>query len=244
LAQVCLAQVESFQRFFDAFTSFHKEAVAAGTANRGHGIDHDLRVAQYAVMVAETPAEADLSWLAALLHSTDRFHERGADIEPFLRGRLALLPAHIFSWAQIDAIVTAVLTHDKPNDVADSRTTMILKDADRLAGLSPETIIRTGQFFPEKPVFVPGYIGVVSPGTYKDPGCVFDDIMYMLEWALGSKWWMQPSERLKAYAEEHMWFRLPRARTMAWERAQFLRHYIAAVRDDLAACGLDPWPLS
>ncbi len=233
--------------FFKDFKEVHQAQEKQGNANLGHGVDHDLRVAQNAALLVDDPHLALLGWVAGLLHSTDRFCPKGtsdAELESILRERCQLLPQNIVDARDINLVIDAVITHHLKNDEMDNPVTVILKDADRLANLAPDTVIRTGQFFATKPVFVMGQVDRPHPsGTYKNPACCLDDLYYMFEWALGAQWWTVPESQQENYARENTWFRNQRAQAIASGYVKFLLGFLKELTCDLDRCGLRTFSL-
>lgn len=154
-------------------------------------------VAQYALLIAEEANIACLGAVAGLLHNTDRLFSAMDEAETKSK-LLEYLGKTNIGLPEKVRVVTAVLEHNKKNSPGDGPVTVCLKDADRLANISPFDIIaRSARAFPDLPLVDPRYIDDIDPSsTYRKPGTVFRDaIQSSLEW--------EP------------WFRLPKARELA-----------------------------
>jgi hypothetical protein len=177
---------DAFPAFFSRFNEIHNMLVETGRGHRGHGPDHDMLVGGYALIIADLTLIAKMAWVAAHLHSLDRFY--GDEHVQMTDEMLALVWADDhnsgFTSDQIAMIREAVMKHGRPNEDDDNPVTVILKDADRLANMNPHVIVRSGQFQSELPVVEFGYVGFDKhPGsTYKAPRSIHDDLLGCLEW--------------------------------------------------------------
>src|SRR5262249_28035222 len=69
--------------------------------------------------------------------------------------------------------------------------------ADKLANLMLYTMVRTGQYLPNKPTLKLGNIDRMTPGaSYKHHNVVFDDIHGIKEW-IDDKSWFVTSEAVR-----------------------------------------------
>lgn len=213
----------------------HKAFSSQGIGNRGHGVEHDLKVASYASRIAPDDYTKELSWIAALLHSTDRFipqEEVSNTVETKLV-RFICLPAR-----DLSLIHEAVLEHHKPNDPADNPVTVILKDADRMANLDIDVILRAAQLHSTAPVYLIHTIGRPHPeSTIGKPKSVLDNLYYLLEWVYGDEWWEQ-TESLDNLCERNSWFRTGPAREHARMHGRKLLGYIREIEDSVQRSGL------
>ena len=142
--------------------------------HRGHGLDHDVAVAQMAALIAPTPRIADSGWVAALIHSTDRLVEVsrcGAQ----LREYLGLLPVNFFNDEETEEIYLAALEHSEKLPLHRSQTQEILQDADKLINMQATVLIRAGQFRSKIPAIEYPYMEKTNPAsTYHAPKSVLD----------------------------------------------------------------------
>ncbi len=170
--------MESFNSYRKKFTALY-EAVknmheASPWQHRGHGLDHDVAVAQMAVLIAPTPRLADMGWVAALIHSTDRLVEVGR-CQAQLREYLSLLPMNFFDDEEVEEIYLAVLEHSEKSPLHRSPTQEILQDADKLINLQAIVFIRSGQFRSKIPAIEFLYVEKTNPAsTYHAPKSVLD----------------------------------------------------------------------
>lgn len=188
-------------------------------AHRGHGLDHDVTVAQLADTIAPDEMTAHKTWCAALLHSID--HIVDADMVVEVTRMCAHSLENIFSPDEGEEIVQAALLHGRVDLEEYSLTLQCLQDADMIANLMPAVVIRAGQFQPHLPAFEFEYLSEApNPrSTYREPKSVLDDFRLMLD---------QYLPRL----------RLPRARELAYQYADTLRWYVVAVEKSNKGLGL------
>jgi len=219
-----------FTGFFNRCITFHFELERGGKGHKGHGLDHDLLVAQYAVLIAEDERTADKAWVAALVHSYDRFFDGTlSDTATEIDKALSYLPKGAFTADEIEEIRQAVLAHDRSNLPDDSPTKITLQDADRLSSAGPIVYIRSGQFNPTIPAIELGYTGLDrAPGsTYKAPRSCKDDLIGCLEWETDPKFGL----------------RLPKAKEMGKKYFDFMRQFFSLLEGQFVETGLDIWPL-
>jgi len=202
-----------FGVFFEAIKQWHKEFEDKGQGHAGHGFDHSLMTAQYAVLIAKNKHLGEMGWIAGLLHSIDRFCANntlqvGLIVEAFLKK----LPIGYFTAKEIGQILQAVLEHGGPNSEQDNSVCVVLKDADRLANLGPQSIIRSGQFFPNISVCEMDFLEMKKnpAGTYQRPRSVLDNIKDMMEWEKDPRFGL----------------RLPKAKQLAQKYFKFFRAFI------------------
>lgn len=213
--------------FADLYESVGRMHVMSPNQHRGHGLDHDVTVAQTAVLVAPDEKTADKAWVAAMIHSTDRLVEP-AQLEPTLQMYAGKL-VHFFGPAEVTEILTAVKRHDKFNERDDSLTQQVLMDADRLVNLQPLLIVRAGQHYAHVPAIEVEHIGKENPNgrsnpasTFREPRNVLDDIRGSLEWESDPKFCL----------------RLPEAKRRGAEYFQYLRDFIEKAETPYRELGL------
>lgn len=162
---------EKFAALYDAVKNMHE---TSPHQHRGHGLDHDVAVAQMAALIAPTPRIADSGWVAALIHSTDRLVEK--DVYPAqLNEYLGLIPPNLFSDEELEEILLAVLEHDAISPPHKSSTQEILQDADKLVNMQSMVLIRSGQFRSKIPAIEFSYVEKTNPASiYHAPKSVLD----------------------------------------------------------------------
>ncbi|MDQ5892996.1 MAG: hypothetical protein QG640_6 [Patescibacteria group bacterium] len=217
-----------FSPLYDRVTAIHKGLIENQIGNSGHGLDHDLMVAQYCLLIAENDDEAEMAWCAALLHSFDRFFSEEA--EQLVHDTFRSVE-DMFGSVETALILVAISEHNKPNDPKDSMVTIILKDADRLANCVATIITRSGQFNSTIPAVELGYTngkGRHPDSTYGSPRSCRDDVLSCLEWE----------------ASEKFGIRLRKARELAKPKFDFLRQYFTQIEKSFQEVGLDRWPIT
>ena len=162
---------KKFSIFYAAVRSKH---ATSPHQHRGHGFDHDVAVAQMAVLIAPTPRLADMGWVAGLIHSADRLV--GVDECPAqLREYLGFLPMNFFSDEEIEEIYLAVLEHSEKSPLHRSSTQEVLQDADKLINMQATAFIRAGQFRFDIPTVELAHLEKINPAsTYHAPKSVLD----------------------------------------------------------------------
>ncbi len=198
------------QRYWKLFTrmcQFHEQHASWGSA---HDLFHDLMVAGYALVIADdlsgdSTELHEAAWVAAMLHSIDRFIPDATDQTDFLRDALDWCPENsaVIRWWH--NILSAVLNHNKPNDDADEPITIILKDADRLANINPLVIVRAAQSHHGLPPTDPRWLGMRSTpdSTYSNPLVITDGVFSSTEW---ETWLRLPTaKRIAAKYFDHLW---------------------------------------
>lgn len=188
----------------------------------GHGLDHDVTVAQIATRIAPDPRTAEKAWCAAMLHSVDRMFERGNTklIEEQTRVLLKFLLDGHFTIEEIEEICQAALRHAELNRDDQSITQQVLMDADRLANLMLSVVIRAGQLMPGIPSLEFEYLNERNPATtYHDPKSVLDDLRNNL-------------------AEYPCKLRTPAAVALSAKYTKQLEAYIASIVESYGELGL------
>ena len=223
--------------FYEDFWSTHLSAVNHKTLTLGHGPEHDLTVAKFCLMLSDNQDIRELGWAAALMHSMDRMMNPRPtkDVLSMLLGstvdfKLRIFTSDYFTSQEKYLIKDAVLHHSERNKSEDSEVLLVLKDADRLANLAPEIIMRAGQFAPAIPSFNPLNPGLGPSGSFANLEYAMDDLYYVLEWVMGEKFWLQPKEKWLDYSRANHWFRTEKAWPIAWRYAQTILKYIEEVR--------------
>lgn len=173
-----------------------------------HPFEHALMVAQYCLLIGNGQT-AEAAAAAGLMHNTDRLYPDESQDQLRFRLQKFLFLTPLPSADYINIVIDAVLNHSKPNDPNDSEVLVFLKDADRLANISPfEIIARSARAYPSIPLLDTEFILRVDPeSTYRNPKTVLHDALHStLEW-----------ER---------WLRLPKARELAEPYFNALRHLL------------------
>ncbi len=200
-----------FAEFYQAIKEKH---TSVGQRNRGHGLDHDVTVAQIGVRIAPDERTADKAWVAGMLHSLDHLIEHDDKNDPAVSGALATLLSHLpkdyFSSEEVGEIGQAALRHSELNRDDQSLTQQVLMDADRLANLQVSIMIRGGQYRPTIPPLEFEYLDKINPSsTYREPKNVLDNIRLnmseyvpQLRLSKAKDMGRQYEARLKAYLQE------------------------------------------
>jgi hypothetical protein len=217
--------MRSFEEYRHLFADLYEAVklghLASARQHQGHGLDHDVAVAQMTARIAPDQRTADKAWAAALIHSTDRVVEEG-QLETILRQYLRHLPAAYFTAEELEEIFVAVMRHGEKNKDDDSLTLQVLKDADRLINLELLVTIRGAQFYPNIPAIELEHIGHKNPkSTYKGPCNSLDNMRTCLEWV--------------------EWIRLPKAKERVRKSAQRLEQFIEdceAIYHELGLAGV------
>jgi hypothetical protein len=198
-----LAEVGTLYR---TMCSVHEKCVTEGRISLSHSLDHDLVVAVmgHSIVYARHSAKlaapsARLVVAAALMHSYDRLGLAEADVSAWMKN-LDVSPQ------EGHTLYHAVIDHDKPNRgrVTDQPTVAdVLADGDKLAILMFYSLIRMGQFLPNKPVLAAGCYSGMTPGAnYKSHNVVLDNLFGILEWVDDKTWFVTPEAREIAKALE------------------------------------------
>ncbi len=212
-----------------------KEAHEKHCPASGHDFDHDFRVASYAFIIAPDDQTRRKAVVAGFCHSADRilgstesggFEDLGkeAGIEFLVRQWLETTD---LTGEERDEVVCVVLHHEGANSDTDSLLKITLCDADRLANMDADVIIRGGQFQPHLLAVDPVWFEKNPEATYRNPGSVLWDVNNCALWA----------DETGPYI-----LRLPKARELGRRRAAFLRSFIAMIRAQRAEAGLVPYP--
>ena len=217
-----LLMVETYRPLFNETVRFYKKMENEGTSTHGHGLDHDLMVANYSLIITESGRDGALAWVAAMLHSIDR--HCGDRMTEEVNRRFDPV-RHLFDSEEIMAIMEAVENHSKRNDPHDGPVTVIIKDADRLANVGALNLIRGGQHRPNIPACRLETIGRLHPkSTFKEPMSCYDATFFNTEW-----WDM---------------LRLPKARLIGEPHFEYTRQFRDMVESQFAEVGLDPQTLA
>lgn len=226
---------EKCGRFYREFWQAHQQAIEKSVLTHGHGPEHDLTVAKWCLELTDDQDARELAWVAALVHSIDRLLPQSFPKEimkSIVDRQLSYLPENYFTEHERDVICRAVRHHDEKNKPDDSDVLIVLKDADRLANLAPEIIMRAGQFAPTVPSFNLKNIDSPDPtGSFGNLKTALDDLYYVLEWVMGEKFWLQPKNQWLEYSKANHWFRTKYAYLIAWEYAQFILRYIEKIEE-------------
>ncbi|MFA6339058.1 MAG: HD domain-containing protein [Candidatus Paceibacterota bacterium] len=221
--------LKKYSKLVEEVRIMHKNSKALTCG--AHDFSHVLMVGQYCIRLTENEIVEELSWLAALLHNTDRLiwdNSRTKDenenivfckvrdlLEDCVKDLLSKIPKKLIS--------EAVMEHSKLNSDQDSHVTMILKDADRLANLGPNMVIRNGQAYHDRQGYNLMHTRDFSPGsTYATAPTALDAIRYALEW-------------------EGM-LRVPKAQSLAKPYLEILRKFIEGFSKQAEEVSLDDYP--
>jgi len=219
-ATIHQALTQKYGKFLEKLMERHADIEKAGKGNRGHGFDHDLLVAHYALAIQEQRETAEASWIASLLHSFDHFYGDAAETEIMAMLEIATTD---LTEDTLQDIASAVMLHSTKNDENDSMIKITLQDADRLANIGGIVIIRSGQFRPTIPACEIGRIGVKNPeSTYKNPRSILDDLRNCLSWE----------------SDPRFLIRLPKAIEIAKPQFAYLRAFLAHVESQFREIGL------
>jgi hypothetical protein len=214
-----------------------------GLNGGGHDFDHALRVAQMALLLAwETgfqPYAFKAAGVAGLLHNNDRILERKLQLKSHnvsdvddeavrsMTEEMLLENTDLREY-QRRLIIEAVINHgSKPNQPNDHLITVALTDADRLINMEPDVIIRSGQHHADIPALDPVYMEATPGANYRDPKTVLWDIANCISWA----------NECGPYV-----LRLPKARELGRQRADYLIGFIETLKRQRYDLGLFPYP--
>lgn len=218
---------ELFPRLVRVVSEAHMKS---GLIAFGHDFDHDLRVASYALAIAPDSRTASLAAAAGLCHSVDHMISRSPRAFPSLDEEAVVcewLAATNLDLNEVREVAHAVVTHEASNQDSDTLVQVTLKDADRLANLDADVIIRSGQFHPQIPAVDPVHLEKDPKANYQDPGSVLWDIHNCISW----------TGDVGPYT-----LRLQKAKELGLKRAAFLRQFIQVIRDQRTEIGLVPYP--
>jgi hypothetical protein len=203
-----------FPALYEHIKRLHAEST---TGEYGHGLDHDVLVAEFAAYICPDPAYTDMVWVSGILHSLDRVV--GDEAAPqAIRDALEIVRTD-FTEEQRAEILEAVLRHSELNRDDQSFTQIVLMDADRLANLQMATPIRAGQFRPSIPPLETEYLDTMNPAsTYREPKSILDDLRHVLQWV--------------------DWLRTPRGKELGQEAGKDIRLYLELVTKSYKLLGL------
>lgn len=206
-----------FADFYESVKLSHEKSTKP---HRGHGIDHDVTVAQIAMQIAPDNRTSEKAWCAGMLHSVDRMVEQ-ENVEKSTRNLLSNLLLEHFNLSEVEEICQAAIRHGELNQDNQSIVQQVLMDADRLANLMPAVIIRAGQSMSELPVFEFEYlVGERNPETtYYKPQSVLDDLR----------------NNIKEYVPQ---LRILKAKKLAERYVVILEEYIKSLEESYGQLGL------
>lgn len=216
--------MRSFEEYRTLFAGTYnyvkKSHLESKHPHRGHGLDHDVAVAQMAAIIAPDERTAEKAWVAGICHSADRVVGRDdKEFEILVRQYLSCLPDGYFESSEAEEILVAALKHSERNKDDDSLTLQVLKDADRLVNLQLLIVIRCGQFYPEIPSIELEHIGRMNPqSTFKYPCNSLDDLRNCFDWV--------------------DWLRIPEAKKRGGKLATSLCNYIREAEEPFYEMGL------
>lgn len=221
-----IAMAFLWERFNEFIKAVRGDHIQQGAVGRSHDFLHAVMVANYCMLIAEEERTALLAWVAALCHNTDRLWPNYTDPEIEVKVRSYLKVCHVLqaSESETKVIIQAVLDHHKPNSKDDNPITVVLKDADRIANMGPNMIIRAGQHYPKLPAYDPRFVEKPDPrATYHNPMTVLHDVLCAREW----------------YQTGPFGIRLHRARQLARKYDDFLYGFKHLMARQLIEVGLD-----
>lgn len=185
-----------------------------------HDFLHAIVVAQYCDIISDNEHFGGLAFVAGICHNTDRLFGE-ADVENRVNYYLDYLTS--LTDSQKKTVLEAVIDHSKPNDSYDNPVTIILKDADRLAIIGPNSYIRVGQALSKCPAYNPKYIHDQEPlATWQRPINPLNEMKFWLEW--------------------ETWLRMPKAKKLAKPWFDMIRMFIKGIEAQLQEVDLFPYP--
>ncbi|MBM3206520.1 MAG: hypothetical protein FJZ43_02775 [Candidatus Staskawiczbacteria bacterium] len=188
--------------------------------NDVHDFLHAIMVAQYCSIISENPYFGELAFVAGICHNTDRLFGEN-NVETRVSYYLNYLTG--LTDGQKKTVLEAVINHSKPNDPDDNPVTIILKDADRLAIIGPNSYIRVGQALSKCPAYNPRYIENQDPkASYQNP--------------------LNPLNAMKFWLEWETWLRVPKAKELAKPWFNMIRLFISGIKNQLIETDLFPYP--
>lgn len=204
-------------RFPVLYAHIKRTHAASTTGEYGHGLDHDVLVAEFAVHICPDRAYADMVWVAGILHSLDRVVGDEA-VSQAIHDALEIVREHFTDEQRLE-IYEAVMRHSELNKDDQSFTQVVLMDADRLANLQMAIPIRAGQFRPSVPPLEMEYLDTMNPAsTYRSPKSILDDMRHGLQWVA--------------------WLRTPRAQELGSEAEKDIKAYLELIAKPYRLLGL------
>lgn len=215
--------VEKYHGLYLEVKKTHDNIATLRKSNHGHGLDHDLTVAQYSAIITEDERVGEMAWVAGLMHSADK-HFSGEKERLLIDQYFSLLPKGEFDNEELKMMREAIAEHSKLNSPLDNPVTIVLKDADRLANLGAINFIRCGQQRPDIPACLLEFMDRLHPqATFREPMSCYDMTFYNLEW------------------EEML--RMPIAMALGRKYFYFIRNFQQMAREQVEYLGLYPWPI-
>jgi HD domain len=220
------------KKYTDLVAEVARDHEKVGASLKGHDFEHALMVANYAFRIAPDKHLAELGWIAGLCHNADHLVQQGFFRPDKKRGKKSdtLIRKKVNQYLSLTkltdqdkhAVMEAVFEHHKKNDPHDSKLTMVLKDADRLANVGALHSMRSSRDMIHLPIVDYVHLFHHPEATYRKPGSAAKDIWYSLEW--------EP------------WLRLPKAKQLGKKRYKFLRMFLNDLESQLREAGLYPYP--
>ena len=229
---------EIFPEVAERIRKTHEEVGLFGHHDFAHAFRVGELAYQFALSEWRDRLVAQSAGLAGMSHNADHIfwhmlgrekYKQDPDIDKKVGGLVS-------SWLdglglknnQVELVIRAVLNHQKPNEDGDNNVTIALKDADRVANMDADVIIRAGQSRPNIPAVDLKYFLDNPEATFKEPGSVLKDIHFLLEWA---------DPKMTKFC-----VRTKLAMEMASKRANFLKDYIDLTKSQLINAGFYPYP--
>ncbi|MBI4085867.1 MAG: HD domain-containing protein [Candidatus Liptonbacteria bacterium] len=222
------------KKYTELLTMVIRDHEKVRASESGHDFEHALMVANYSVRIADDARTAKLAWVAGICHNTDHLIERGLVPEHFRKKHTldTLVRKKLIQYLQYTTlnhndkqlVIEAVMEHRKRNDPRDSKVTVALKDADRLANVGALLCLRSAKELEHLPVLDYIHLFHHPSSSYRHPESVGKDISYSLEWK--------------------KWLRLPKAKKIGAKRFAFLKIFMQDIENQLKESRLRPYPFS
>src|SRR3989344_1367076 len=168
-----LVNQKAIEMFPELWKAVYLRHLKSNILTGGHDPFHAARVGQYAFEIAEALEVARLAGVAGLCHNADRIlqHDLKVSRKDVPEEMVIVLVNEWLDFTDLSEekrrlVVSAVLLHSLPHDPNDGLVLVSLKDADLLANLEPDVIMRAAQFYPDFPVVDPVYWLSESSGYF------------------------------------------------------------------------------
>ena len=241
-----ISVINLFPKLVETILATHKETKEmANSGWGGHDAIHDIRVAQMTLVLGyETnPHEARLACCAALLHSIDWILKRKLQIKTEAQTvNIPNVPEEKIKklaeeWlekftdirdADKELVITSAVQHgSRPNHPDDSLVFILLTDADKLINMEVDVLMRSGQHHANSQILDPIYFENEPNATYQDHKTTLWDIWHCTTWM----------DETGPYI-----LRLPKARELGKERAEFLLFAIQTLKNQIGELNFKKWP--
>lgn len=192
-----------------------------GGVCHAHDMGHVLIVAGIVELIAPDPETARLAGIAALCHNADRIIQKMSGLGPEDKVQNDDVAEMVGNWLKTEPslpteecriVIEAILSHNKRNGVNDHSVLVTLMDADHLAIMSPDNIMRVGQWAGDRfPPLDLVHLLDSPTATWRNIESVFRATKEWMDWA--------------DFNKPNICIRLPKAQEMAIGRAKFLKIY-------------------